>query len=74
MPAPEGFSKALRQSASRCHRPHGTAQNERYADGSLIGRGIRPDHTAGLAIQHERRIHIHITEDHAILVNKIRSK
>src|SRR5207244_9924979 len=54
--------------------PHGTAENEWNADRSLVGRGVGADNTTRLPIQHQRRVHVDVAQNDAVLCHELCSE
>ena len=66
-----GFGVGLSHCAGRGDRPHGPAQDERADDHALTGSRVVPDHLSDCTVVHQRRVHIDVGHDHAVLVEAV---
>ena len=55
-------------------RPHGTTQDKGHDHRRLVGAGIGPGRLGHGAIPQQRRVDIHIAQNHAVLVHKVGPK
>ena len=66
-----GLGVGLGDGARRGDRSHGPSQDERADHYPLVGGGVDPHDPGYLAIEHQRRVHVDVSHDHAVPVDEL---